>query len=70
VSATDVPGFFSVPAEGYIAFSVPAPNGTMVLVRIKSQEAFRDFLVASIGAASEVWPDIGDIWREFRKDRS
>lgn len=68
------------PAEGFVALALPAETikqavdvgnqyggASEFLVRFKTEEGFKRFLVAAVEAASQVWPGIAAEWNE-RKD--
>ncbi len=65
-------GMLAFPEDGFIAIEIPREHfadlpraATGVLVRIKSSEGFKDFMVAAIEAAAQVWPDIAAQWEDM-----
>lgn len=65
------PTFVAFPDDGYIALDLPRemfgplpPGASGHLLRFKSSEGFRNFMVAAMETAALVWPDIAKEWAE------
>ena len=59
------PTWNAFPEDGFIALEIPpaliprgVPKGAGYLIRVKSPEGFRNFLVAAMEAARLTWPEI------------
>ena len=71
--ASDKPEFLAFPEDGYVEFQIPkamVPPPEMLavsdgfLLRFKSAEGFKNFMVAAMETASLVWPDIAQEWKD------
>lgn len=67
------PRMLAFPSDGFIALHLPRglvpPAAQLeeadgVLVRFKSAEGFKAFLVDAIQAAAQVWPEIAAEWND------
>lgn len=66
---TDRPEMLAFPDDGFIALKIPKemipalpPEATGHLIRFKSAEGFKAFIVSAMEAASLVWPEIAQEW--------
>lgn len=73
------PSFLAFPEDGYIAFEIPnamipvdaaRKGSTGMLLRFKSAEGFKNFLVGAMETAALVWPEIAQEWKDLGKDDS
>lgn len=64
------PRMMAFPDDGFVALHTPdemvpaerPPNADGYLIRFKSAEGFKAFMVAALEAASMVWPEIAQEW--------
>lgn len=70
--------FLAFPDDGYIALEIPNSmvpkdqarmldaegKGGGMLLRFKSVEGFKNFMLGAMETAALVWPDIAEIWNE------
>lgn len=75
---SDKPEFLAFPDDGVIAFRLPAsmiPPPELLaisdgfLLRFKSAEGFRNFLVGAMETAALVWPEIALEWKDRETDQ-
>lgn len=57
--------------DGFIAIKVPRaaigelpPEATHILLRFKTPEGFKAFMLSAMDAAAAVWPDIAKDWED------
>lgn len=76
--AENGPSFRAFPEDGFIALHIPkemippaeilaASDG--VLMRIRSAEGFRLFVVAAVEHAALVWPEVAQEWKDRETDQ-
>lgn len=64
------PEMLAFPADGFIALKTPVemvprdlpPNADAFLMRFRTADGFKAFLVEAMEAASMVWPEIAQDW--------
>lgn len=71
MSSPAKPEWLAFPDDGFVALALPAemfqqlpPGATAHLVRVKSVEGFKAFMLGAIEAASFVWPEVAAEWKD------
>lgn len=58
------------PLDGYIGLEIPkaalpdVPGVQSYLIRFKSPDGFKEFMMAAMDAARQTWPEIEKLWNE------
>lgn len=71
------PEWLAFPDDGFVALKIPRElcvalpdDATGQLIRVKSAEGFKNFMLAAIEAAALVWPEIAEEWRDVVENDS
>lgn len=64
-----LPSMMAFPEDGFVALAIPREmldalpkEASAFLVRIKSAAGFKEFMLAAVEAAAQVWPEIAAEW--------